>query len=44
MDGNFADTLAAAESLWKQGDHDGAWLVLEELPSHFATPAIRDQL
>ena len=27
-----ADTLAAAEALWKQGDHDGAWLALEELP------------
>ena len=25
------DILATAESLWKQGDHDGAWLALEEL-------------
>ena len=23
--------LAVAETLWKQGDHDGAWLALEEL-------------
>jgi len=26
------DTLAAAESLWKRRDHDGAWLKIEELP------------
>ena len=31
MGGNFTDTLTAAETLWKQGDHDGAWLALEEL-------------
>ena len=24
-------TLAATETLWKQGDHDGAWLALEVL-------------
>lgn len=23
--------LAAAEALWKQGDHGGAWLAIEEL-------------
>ena len=23
--------LAAAEQLWKQGDHEGAWLAIEEL-------------
>jgi hypothetical protein len=27
------DELAAAEQLWKQGNHDGAWLALEELES-----------
>jgi hypothetical protein len=31
MGGDFADTLAAAEHLWKQGDHAGAWLKIEEL-------------
>jgi len=25
------DTLAAAEQLWKEGDHDGAWLKIEAL-------------
>ena len=29
---DFTETLAAAELLWKSGDHDGAWLALEELP------------
>ena len=33
MGDDFASTLAAAESLWKQGDHDGAWLALELEPS-----------
>jgi len=26
MGSDFTETLAAAETLWKQGDHDGAWL------------------
>ena len=25
------DALATAEAPWKQGDHDGAWLAIEEL-------------
>jgi hypothetical protein len=25
------DTLAEAEKFWKQGNHDGVWLALEEL-------------
>jgi len=31
MGGGFNEALTAAESLWKQGDHDGAWRALEEL-------------
>ena len=27
---NFTDQLAAAEAHWRQADHDGAWLALEE--------------
>ena len=26
------ETLEAASTSWKQGDHDGAWLAIEELP------------
>ena len=28
----FSETPDAAEFLWKQGDHDGAWVAPEELP------------
>jgi len=31
MGRDFTLTLAAAASLWKHGDHGGAWLALEEL-------------
>ena len=35
------DTLAAAEQLWKQGDHDGAWLALEQLePTYRVMPEV----
>jgi len=32
MGGDLAAVSTAAEDLWKQGDHDGAWLAIEELP------------
>ena len=31
MGGGFNETLGAAEQLRKHGDHDGAWLEIEEL-------------
>jgi len=31
VDSSQPGTLAAAEQLWKQGDHDGAWLAIDEL-------------
>jgi hypothetical protein len=43
MSGDFGDTLAAAEQLWKQGNHDGAWLPIEELaPIGRVTPEVID--
>ena len=39
----FSETLAAAENLWKHGDHDGAGLTLEELePIAHVMPQVID--
>jgi hypothetical protein len=34
----FTERLTAAEALWKQGDHHGAWLAIEELVSDRVMP------